>query len=397
MSERMPDFAMPSDDELAAERRAEAIARARAADPTSASRAHPGPVAAPLAVGPGREDVQGVPMPPAPDPATRIDPSLRDPVAPIPRILQRRLLTIARNPVVAFAAGAAIVAAGFLSAPALTEWTERGSQAELERIVDEYAAAVSEGDVDAALALHRPEAAMGSMALLDAGIAPTTPPSVSCDAPDAGGSSDVVVARCSLSVVGFASSGGGAQLRLQRIDGGWQVVGGLEQRAWIAETLFDVVAIAGVPVADALDPEEQQYWLLPGGYDVEMRTSELIELTDLGGLVVADGGGYLSVIARVGDAVVAEVEAAALAFAQACVVDAATAATCGMTVPPPGRALTANLAQDGYPQDATTFAIPVRISGTGAPAAPNVEVLVRFSEDREDFDLEVTGVTEMYG
>ncbi|QCR18495.1 hypothetical protein [Agrococcus sp. SGAir0287] len=409
MSERMPDFAMPSDEELAAERRAEAIARARAADPTSALRdelglepepVDEGAVARAASAEAGAADATPAGALAPPDPATRIDgrPGRRGlRLDAARRAVRRRALAVARNPVVAFAAGAALVAAGFLAAPALTAWTERGSQAELERIVEEYAAAVSEGDLEAVLAFHRPEDGTTSTALLDAGVMPTAPANVTCDVPEPRPGRDVAIARCTLGVAGYGGMAPGAQLRLERIDGAWQVTAGLEQPAWIAESMFEVVAISGVPMADVLDRRVLQYWALPGGYEVETRTSELIELADLGGLVVADGGGGLSVYAEPGDVIVAAAEAAALEFAQACVVDAAAAAACGIVVPPDGRTLSTTLSQQSWGQDATTIGMGVRVSGTGAPAAPVVEVLVRFADDWETYELEVTGVTETYG
>lgn len=415
MTDRMPDFAMPSDEELAAERRAEAVARARAADPTSALRERLGLEQEPvdetaLAFGDPDADAEAgtdaeaggarvvAPALPPPDPAARIHSRRADRPARVPSAARRRVLAIVRNPVVAFAAGAVLVASGFLAAPALTTWTERGTLAELERVLDDYVAAVNEGDVEAALGLHQPDDGAGSTALLDAGVAPSSLPSVVCDAPRPGRSEpDSATAQCSMSVEGFGTTGATMSVRLERVDGSWRLAAGLEQQAFVTPALFELVSIAGVPMAGVLEPDEDGYWLLPGGYEIETRTSDLVELTDYGGLLVADGGGYLNVYAQVSDAVRADVEATALAYAQGCVVDEATAAACGIAQPPDGRELTASSAQDGYAQDGTTFGIPVRIAGTATVAAPNVEVLVHFDESWTTYELEVTGVTTMYG
>ncbi|MFM2475547.1 hypothetical protein, partial [Burkholderia cenocepacia] len=135
MTDRMPDFAMPSEEDLAAERGAEAIARARAADPASA-------LARAEAAHERREERSAATLPP-PDPATRIPERRADRPVREPSAVRRRALAIVRNPVVAFASGAVLVAAGFLTAPAITAWTERGTLAELQRIVDAYEDAIN--------------------------------------------------------------------------------------------------------------------------------------------------------------------------------------------------------------------------------------------------------------
>lgn len=389
MTERMPDFAMPSDEDLAAERRAEAIARARAADPASA-------LARAEAAHERREERSAATLPP-PDPATRIPERRADRPVREPSAVRRRALAIVRNPVVAFASGAVLVAAGFLTAPAITAWTERGTLAELQRIVDAYEDAINTGDVEAALALHRPDESIASMALLEAGVAPTTLPNVSCEVPEPSRTTDVAMARCSLAVANYGTSGQPLQVRIERVDGAWSIASGLEQPAYVDPILFEVQSIAGVPMEGLLDPDGVQYWLLPGAYDTESRTSDLIALTDYGGLVVGDSGGFLNTYAQPSDAVVADVEAAALAYAEACVVDEASASSCGIVPPPAGRDLTATLMQEGWPQDDLTLVVPVRIGGTGEIASPIVEVLVRFDASWSSYELEVTGVTEMYG
>ncbi len=406
----MPDFAMPSEEDLAAERRAEAIAHARAADPASALRDRLGleqePIDETALADAGRLEqhdgddepiAQAAPILPPPDAATRIHSRRADRPVRVPSAVRRRALAIVRNPVVAFATGAAVVAAGFLAAPAITAWTERGTLAELERVVEEYEAAINAGDVEAVLALHRPDEQTASMALLDAGVAPTTLPLVSCESPEPGREVDVATARCTMSVETYGSSGQPLPVRLERTDGAWRVVSGLEQPAYIAPMLFEVVSLAGVPMAGLLDDDLGQYWLLPGGYESETRTTDLIALTDYGGLLVGDSGGFLNVSAQAADVVVAEVEAAALDYAESCVVDAESAAACGIVPPPAGRELTATISGMGGAQDELTLTMPVRIGGSGEIAAPNVEVLVRFDETWSSYELEVTGVTEMYG
>ncbi|SDH74315.1 nuclear transport factor 2 family protein [Agrococcus jejuensis] len=408
MTERMPDFTMPSDEDLAAERRAEAISRARAADPTSGLRDALGLEQEPLdeavladAAGADEADdasgEQGAAALPPPDPSTRIHSRRADRPVRVPSAVRRRVLTIVRNPIVAFATGASVVAAGFLAAPAITAWTERGTMAELERVVDDYVAALNQGDAEAAVAAFRPDEGMGSLALIEAGVAPTSPPTVACGAPTLDRAGDVATARCSLEVMGYGSGGMVTPLRIERVDGSWRLGSSLLQRSYVAPALFELVSVSGVPMAGLLDPDEEAYWLLPGGYDTETRTSDLIDLTDYGGLVVADGGGYLNVMPQVSEAVMDDVEAAALAFAEGCVVDEDAATRCGIVPPPEGRGLSASFSQPGYPHDALTFGIPVRIAGSGEAAAPNVEVLVHFDETWTSYELEVTGVTEMYG
>lgn len=408
----MPDFAMPSDEDLAAERRAEAIARARAADPTSALRDELGleqqPVGEAALADAARADEagdaaadaageQGAPPLLPPDMGTRIHSRRADRPARVPSVVRRRVLTIVRNPVVAFATGAAVVAAGFLAAPAITAWTERGTLAELQRIVGEYEDAINSGDVEAALALHEPDERLASMALIEAGVAPAELPNVACEVPEPRAGSNVAIARCTMSVANYGANGQPINVRLERTDGAWHFASGLEQPAFVAPALFELVSLDGVPMEGLLDDEHGQYWLLPGGYETETRTTDLIALTHDGGLIVGDSGGYLNVSAQPADAVVADAEAAALDYAQGCVVDEESAAVCGIVPPPDGRELTASNSGFVGSQDELTISLPVRIGGTGEVVAPNVEVLVRFDETWTSYELEVTGVTELYG
>ncbi|GAA2173710.1 hypothetical protein GCM10009846_16740 [Agrococcus versicolor] len=370
MTEEMPDFAMPSDEELARDR-ARRAAEERAAVPSAR------------------------PVPPPPDPATRI-PSTPEARGTRPEAPARdRARTLARNPIVAFVAGAAVVSVGFVGVPALAEWSERGSVAELQRVLDAYVDAVEDGDVAAALAMHRPDDGAGSLALMGAGVGASMPPAVDCDRAEPNGDGDLAVVTCDVNVEDFGSMGTRPQIRLALVDGAWRIASGLEMRADLRGWMLEIVAIEGTEL-EGLVSSEDRAWLLPGSYDVDTGTSEHLEVEDDGAFVVADGFGYLTAVVQPGEEVVAAMEAAALALVEACAADASTDVACDALPADRAGPFAAAAEPSWYPSADRTMIQPVRIDGLGSPAGTVVEVEVAFSEDWDVYEATAIGIGQGY-
>lgn len=376
MTVGMPDFAMPSSEEI--ERtRAQADDDAREAAAREALARQGDSAVDDASV----DDAGEVPFGVAASPRDR----------PVPQRRGGRFLTLARNPVIAFAAGALLVATGFLAVPQFTAIAERGSAAQMRDVFDAYVDAVNDGDVEAALALHVPDEDRGSLELLEAGVAPTSPATVVCDEPEVRGEGDSATASCDATVAGFGGPDMSSQVRLELVDGDWRIVLGLEGRAYMGAWLFAITTIAGESVEVQ---DDQDYWLLPGSYDVETTTSAAVVVEDFGGLVVAGSTGYLQMYAGPSELVLDEAEATVVDYVEACLVDDETAQSCGLERGDGPVELTA-FAESGFQQTPYTIAVPE--TRTGAFRSPTIEVIVEFSEDWMTYELDVTGSTNEFG
>ncbi|MFC7431306.1 MULTISPECIES: hypothetical protein [unclassified Agrococcus] len=374
MSEPMPDFALPTDDEVAAERRA--AERALAADPTTAMRARLGldapDAARDAATGarrgrrtPRRLARGGVPRRRTP----RLDSA------------RRRIAQATRHPLVAFAAGAALVAGVLVAGPALASPVAAGSTQQLQRLVDDYVAAVQEGDVAGAMALHEPDGDAASRSLLDAGVAPTTPPVVVCaPAEISERDRDVASARCDVAVQGVALADEMQQLRLERVEGSWRIDVGLAERVSLWTWLLDVVTVGGTPVDGSM--LDEPCWLLPGGYAVETVAPELVQVEGSGVLAVGGGGGgWLDAWPQASEALLDEVAAFGEAWLEACLAGEEAGARCDALVPPASAAdVSAVPSGEVLPSDDDSLVVVLVVEGTGSPLRPRVEVEVRFSD-----------------
>ncbi|MFC7431307.1 MULTISPECIES: hypothetical protein [unclassified Agrococcus] len=376
MSDGMPDFAMPSDDELAAERRAaEDAARAAASATPSAAREDADETGGVGARAPAAGGDASLPAATA-----RRSPRSRRAAA------RARASALVRTPTVAFAAGGVLAAALALVPAAVAESAAERSSVEAHEVLAAYVEAVRSGDVEAARAAWMPTGSQASLELLEAGATPDEPPVVECDDPLVG--ERRATASCEIAVMSVEhASSGSSTIVLERADDGWRVVAGLAEMAVVTMPGAVVREIGGA----AADDVDAQQWLMPGGYDVDWAPSTLFEGGDLGGLVVTRGGGWLQVDAQLAPEARAEAEATALAFVEACLVDAATAASCTLEQPEGRGAVTAT-AEAGYGWSDRGYVVPVRIEGLGDADAPIVEVEVLLADDGATWEMVVRSV-----
>lgn len=351
--DRMPDFAMPSEEDVARQR-AQAEDDAREA-------------AARAALGGGRApEGPDVPLAPASVAASRA--GLASPA-------RRRILALVRNPIVTFVAGAALVAAAFVAVPAMQRQTEIGSMAELERVVDAYVDAIEAGDLEAATRMAPPDADYADASVLDAAVRTGTP-AFDCREPNVDG--DVATVSCGLTVPTF---GGSSPLRMRLVrDGGWRIETGLAVASPLFVSLADVQAIGGAEVPDGLDLLQDPIWLYPGVYELDVTTSPLLEIGGTELAVLGDGllsfGG-----ASPGPELLDEMTTAALDYVAAC---AETAAEGCPDVAPLGPGERFEPLVDGYTTSTASLEIVlgvlVRRIG-GAPDQWGIDVRAVFADD----------------
>lgn len=358
MTQGMPDFAMPSDDELARQR-AQADDDAREA----AARA-------------ALADLLPRPTTDAADAADVARPAEAE-----PRPARRRILALARNPIATFVAGAALVAAAFVAVPAIQRQTDAGSLADLERVVDTYVTAIEGGDLEAATRMATPDAGYADVALLDA-AEPSAPPVLECDEPSIDG--DVATVSCAASVPSF---GGGAPIRMRLVrDGGWRIETGLAVASPLFVTLADVQSIGGVPTPEGLDLLEDPLWLYPGEYELAVTTSPRLVANGTELAVLGDGFLWFGGVGP-GPEMIDELTTAAVDYVAACAETAA--AGCPDVAPlAPGERFEA--LTDGYSSSTgdreVLLGVLVRRVG-GAPDQWGIDVRAVFDDDLQSYTV----------
>ncbi|MFC7431305.1 MULTISPECIES: hypothetical protein [unclassified Agrococcus] len=358
MTARMPDFSMPSDDEVQ-RRRARADDEAREADARAAMRDADADAA--VAHGAARDA-------PADDPAARRGPA-------------GRILAIARDPVAAFVAGAALVAAAFVVVPAVQREAEAGSLAQLERVVAEYVGAIESGDLAAATALARPDPGYAEIALLGAAD-PSSSPTIDCAEPRV--DDDRATVTCSVALPTFGSS---APMRIELArEGAWRIDVGLAVASPLLVSLADVEAVGGAPLPDVelgVDP----VWLYPGQYALDLVLPAQLGTSSTELAVRADGAYWIGGV-TIDDALRAEIREAGVAYVEGC----ATAGGVGCPpVEPLGEGQRWEALDDGFisftRDDSVGVGLDVRRVG-GAPFdRVRLRVDVVYDDDLDDYEL----------
>lgn len=377
MTERMPDFTMPSDAEVAAERRAAEV------EPSAASQARPRDRDA------HRADTHAPGADAGGDAIVADAPSSARPAVRRPDALRGRLLAVVRRPIVAFAAGAALVAVAALSLPALTTFAERGSIAQLRQAVDAYVDAIEAGDAEALLALEPVDDERDSVALLEAGIEPTSPVEVDCSDPEPRANRETTFVDCTVIAPGsmMAPTGEAARIRLDRVDGAWRIATGLLGTAPIADggipyaPILEVVAISGIPLTGIDLPDDAALLLLPGMYDIELDVPDGFEVEDYGGLVMTPAGGSVQAAAVADESLRAQAQSVAVEFVDACLVDEASALACGLSYAVEDGELDASTDGFGYATATSTYVMQVSVHGAGTPLPLAVDVALVLADD----------------
>ncbi|SDH74350.1 hypothetical protein [Agrococcus jejuensis] len=359
MTEGMPDFAMPSEDDVARQ-------RAQAEDDAREAAAR-----AALGVERGQAG-SDVPFAPASEPAPQSAPASPG---------RRRILTLVRNPVVTFVAGAALVAAAFVAVPAIQRQSEAGSLAELDRVVAEYVGAIEAGDLETASRMAPPDPAYADTSLVD--VATTTgAPAFECAEPSVG--DDVATVSCTVAIPTFGS-GSTMRMRLVR-DGGWRVETGLAVASPLFVGLADVETIGGALVPDGFDLFRDPIWLYPGAYDLDITTSPRLETGDSALGVLADGFLWFGGVSP-GPEMLDEMTIAAVDYVAAC---SETAAAGCPTVAPLGPGERFEPLTDGYSSSSGSLelvvGIVVRRIG-GAPDQWGIDVRAVFDEDLQSYTV----------
>jgi hypothetical protein len=355
VTEPMPDFAMPSEAEVARER-AHAGDEAREAAARARMVEEPARRGASEAAGPS--------------------------VAAVVDGRRGRLRALARNPVATFVAGAALVAAAFAIVPAIERQVEAGSVAELDRVVAEYVEAVAVGDFAAATRMAPVDDAYADAILLDEAT-PSSVAGIACDEPDVGDARATV--SCAIEVPGIG--GGSSPIRMQLVrDGSWRIETGLAVASPLFVQLARVDAIGGVEVPSDVDAADDPLWLYPGSYDLALTTAVRLESTgsELG--VIGEGFLWLGGLQPSAD-LRGELTAAAVDYVATCAETAA--AGCPEVAPPAADELF-----EVVESSATTYqmglelvlAVTVRRVG-GAPDRWPIDVVAAFEEDLQSFEV----------
>ena len=153
---------------------------------------------------------------------------------------------------------------------------------------------------------------------LAAGIAPADRATVVCEVPRMG--DGIAAVDCDVRVEQRRDR---ARLILEESDDGWMIAEGLEVPVRIRSGALVVETVDGVQLDAAIATGAQAAWLLPGRYDVTVRTPAQLEVQQLEGLVVSGSSGSVRWTSDTSDALDADVQARAISYAEAC---AATAA-----------------------------------------------------------------------
>ncbi|MFC7431377.1 MULTISPECIES: hypothetical protein [unclassified Agrococcus] len=232
--------------------------------------------------------------------------------AEAPRADARRLRSWrrARVPLAAFLAGALLVAGGVVVADLVRS---DGERAAVEEAVAAYADVVESADGAALASEQRLDDATATRALLTAGIEPAARASLACDAPRLG--VDVATVDCDVLVERRVDP---TRLVLERIEGRWLVTDGVEVPVRIRSGALVVEAVDGVPLDPAVARGDQAAWMLPGRYDVDVRTPAQLEVQRLEGLVVSASTGSVRWTSDTTEMLDADVQATALGFLEAC-------------------------------------------------------------------------------
>lgn len=214
-----------------------------------------------------------------------------------------------RVPLLAGVVGAAVALGGVVAVEAVRDVDAR---ADVTVVVDAYVDAVESADT-ATIADSPLDGAVATTALLLAGVTPVATATVRCDEPRIGDGIATVV--CEVRVERRTAE---AQLLLEQVDGAWQVVRGLEVPVRLRSGALIVQTVDGTPLEPTLARGQEAAWMLPGRYDVTVRTPQQLEVEQLEGLVVSGSTGSVRWTSDTSEQLDADVQASALAFVEEC-------------------------------------------------------------------------------
>lgn len=217
-----------------------------------------------------------------------------------------------RVPVVAFAAGVVVAMAGTIASGVVHDRSERD---DVVAAIDAYLAAVESTTDRIASTGVAPglDENVASSELLHGEIAVAAPPDVVCDEPRIG--AGLAAVDCRVRVEGRLEP---ATITLEHDGIGWHVALGLAVPVRIQTGVLRVDAVGGEPIGEAIARGERAVWLLPGRYDVAVRTPAQVVVERLDGLVVSPAGGSVRWESDTAHTVDVDVRAAALAFVDTC-------------------------------------------------------------------------------
>ncbi|GAA2171200.1 hypothetical protein GCM10009846_04270 [Agrococcus versicolor] len=243
--------------------------------------------------------------------AAIVDPTLPPPPASgreRARATMRRL----RLPALAFAVGVVVAAAGVVAIDSVRDATARDDVAQT---LDAYLATVESGAPASGGLVAALDEAVASTALVAAAVVAAGPAAVDCDEPRLG--ADVAIVDCSVRVERRSEP---ARLVLERVGDAWSVTQGLAVPVRLQPGTLLVEEVAGEPVETAITRGERAVWLLPGRYDVAVRSPAQLVVANLDGLVVTASSGSVRWTSDTTPQLDADVEASALAFVRGCAV-----------------------------------------------------------------------------
>lgn len=289
----------------------------------------------------------------------------------------------ARVPIAAFVVGALVVGAGVLAADSLGSAAAR---AEVEDAVGAYATLVEAADGATLAADPRLDDAAATRALLLAGVAPVERATLACDEPRVG--ADLAIVDCDVRVERRVDP---TRLVLERVDGRWAVTDGVEVPVRIRSGALVVEAVDGMALDPAIARGDQAAWLLPGRYDVAVRTPAQLEVERLEGLVVSASSGSVRWTSDTTATLDADVQATALAYLEACAASASEGCPPLQERPATDRFVVLDVVGRLRPEDPHAMGFDVSVARPAGEPEEFLVVPVRvdFGEDLDRYDVAV--------
>lgn len=290
-----------------------------------------------------------------------------------------------RVPALAFVAGIVVAVAATVATGVVQD---RAVRDDVVAALDAYLAAVEsiDGRTAAAAATPAPDDDIASGELLQRAIPVAAPPDVVCDEPRIGG--DLATVGCRVRVEGRIEP---TRIDLERDGFGWSIARGLEVPVRIQSGALLVDAIAGVPIDEAIARGERAVWLLPGRYDVDVRTPAALVVERLDGLVVSASRGSVRWTSDTAATIDVDVQDAALAFVEACAAAPADGCPALQQRDPTARSEAYAVVGRLSPDDpyAMTYEVSIRRPVEQPSEYLVVTVRVDFGEDLDRYDVAV--------
>ncbi|WP_430592115.1 hypothetical protein [Humidisolicoccus flavus] len=232
------------------------------------------------------------------------------------RVLRRRrAIKRFTVPTVTFFAGVLVTLLALVAVPAIQSVAQRGSEAELQRVVAEYIGALNNGDFAAASNMVEFDVQAADDSVVAAGVVPDYFEGLICNEPVIKQTKAVLDCTFGISVGGLP-----AQVLFQSEGGSWEISQGLARPVSFTQAIVPVDSIDGVPIPDEVVEGQRQIWMYPGTYYYEGKIPPGFQSSPGSQpvLSVFDGYGQVWDSVEPTPEVIEETRAAAIAYIEAC-------------------------------------------------------------------------------